>query len=135
MPAPDLSRALPVPWARLDAPHALVAAIVVVAESDVEAERLAMPTALQRSGGCDRIYGLYPTLEDADVTTPADRAFVADWLGKNIVRCTATVKESSVDCSRRRAPICSWVLCTVPELKARLRSYELFRQPTPSKLC
>lgn len=130
LPALSIYRERFRPVGKLAAPYALVAAIVVVAESDAEAERLAMPTALAFLRLRQGIYGPYPTLEDADAAplTPADRAFVADWFGKNIVGSTATVKEKLARLLEATRADELMVLCTVPEPKARLRSYELLRQ-------
>lgn len=118
------------PSDKLSEPHTLIAAIVVVADTDAEAERLAMPTALAFLQLRQGDYGPYPTLEDADqaVLTADDRRFVRDWFEKNVIGSPATVKaklERLLEATRADELM---VLCTVPEPRARVRSYELLKE-------
>jgi luciferase family oxidoreductase group 1 len=130
LPALSIYRERFRPSDKLSKPYALIAAIVVVAESDAEAERLAMPTALAFLRLRQGTYGPYPTLEDADSAhlTLADRAFVADWFGKNIVGSRATVKDKLDRLLEETRADELMVLCTVPDPEARLRSYTLLKE-------
>jgi luciferase family oxidoreductase group 1 len=130
LPALSIYRERFRPSSKLTEPYALIAAIVVVAEADAEAERLAMPTALAFLRLRQGVYGPYPTLEDADaaVLTPGDRAFVRDWFDRNIVGSPATVKAELGRLLETTRADELMVLCTVPEPVARLRSYELLRR-------
>ena len=121
------------PSPALAAPFSLIAAIVVVGETDAEAERLALPTALAFLRLRQGEYGPYPTLEDAANAqlNAGERAFVADWLDKNIVGGPSTVRtklDRLLEATRADELM---VLTTVPEPEARKRSYSLLRELHP----
>ena len=120
LPALALYRERFRPSEKLANPYALIAAIVVVAESDAEAERLAMPTALAFLRLRQGVYVPYPTLEDADTArlTPADRVFVDDWFDRNIVGGPARVREKLGHLLELTQADELMVLCTVPRSSA-----------------
>jgi luciferase family oxidoreductase group 1 len=120
------------PSEKLSAPYAMIAAIVVVAETDAEAERLAMPTALSFLRLRQGERGPYPTLEEADAAvaelSPVQHAFIRDWFGQNIVGGPEKVKAELWRLLELTRADELMVLCTVPDLAARLRSYELLKK-------
>ena len=121
------------PSAVLQRPHAMVAVMVIAADTDQEALRLALPCALAflriRLG--ER--GPYPTCEDAEQYpwSPAERVFAEDWLKKNVVGGAASVRaqlEALVAATQADELM---VLCTAPEPAARQRTYSLLRELYP----
>ena len=130
LPALALYREQFRPSAALDRPQAMIGAIVVVADTDAEARRLALPTALAflrlRQGNP----GQYPTLEQAEAHpwSAQERTFAEDWLSLNVVGGPDSVRrqlDRLLDATRVDELM---VLCAVPDPEARRRSYTLLRE-------
>jgi luciferase family oxidoreductase group 1 len=130
LPALELYRTTFRPSAALTQPEAMIGAVVIVAETDGEAQRLALPSALAflrvRQGKPDA----YPTIEEAETYpwTPEERAFAEKWLAQNIVGSPASVRkqlDQLVEVTRADELM---VLCAVPDAEARKRSYTLLRE-------
>ena len=122
------------PSAALDRPYAMVAAMVIAAETNREAQRLALPMALAFLRIRTNRRGPYPTCEEAEQYpwTPPERDFAEDWLRKNVVGSPASVKiqlDALVAATRADEVM---VLCTAPDPQARQRSYTLLRELYPS---
>jgi luciferase family oxidoreductase group 1 len=121
------------PSAVLQKPHAMVAVMVIAADSDQEALRLALPCALAflrlRQGG----RGPYPTCEDAEQYdwSPVERTFAEEWLKRNVVGGPASVRAQLEDLVAATKADELMVLCTTPEPAARQRTYSLLRELYP----
>lgn len=130
LPALKLYRDTFRPSAALVKLEAMIGAIVIVAETDAEAQRLALPTALAflrlRQGKRD----VNPTIEEAQAYpwTSEERAFAERWLAQNVVGSPASVKKQLDDLLEATRADELMVLCTVPEAEARKRSYTLLRE-------
>jgi luciferase family oxidoreductase group 1 len=130
LPALKLYRDRFKPSKALPEPHAMVAVIAIVADTDAEAMRLALPNALAflriRQGGA----GPYPTVEEAEAYKWSDveRAFADDWMSRNLVGSPTSVKrqlDGLLDATKADELM---VLCTAPVAEARLRTYTLLRE-------
>jgi luciferase family oxidoreductase group 1 len=121
------------PSAVLQRPHAMVAVMVIAADTEQEALRLALPCALAtlrlRQGG----RGPYPTCEDAaDYDWSAlEQAFAEEWLKKNVVGGPASVRAQLEELVSATKADELMVLCTAPEAPARQRTYSLLRELYP----
>jgi luciferase family oxidoreductase group 1 len=129
LPALELYRKTWSPSAVLSQPEAMIGAIVIVAETDAEARRLALPSALAfmrvRQGKREP----YPTIEEAEAYpwTAEERAFAEKWFANNVVGSPASVRkqlDELLDATRADELM---VLCAVPDVEARRRSYTLLR--------
>jgi luciferase family oxidoreductase group 1 len=122
------------PSSVLQRPHAMVAVMVIAADTDQEALRLALPCALAflrlRQGG----RGPYPTCEDAEQYpwSPVERMFAEDWLKKNVVGGPASVRAQIDALVAATNADELMVLCTAPEPAARQHAYSLLRELYPS---
>ena len=111
-------------------PRSMIGAIVVVADTDEEARRLALPNALAflrlRRGSP----GAYPTIEDAErhPWTPDEREFAETWLASNVVGGPASVRTQLAALLEATRVDELMVLCAVPDAAARQRSYTLLRE-------
>jgi alkanesulfonate monooxygenase SsuD/methylene tetrahydromethanopterin reductase-like flavin-dependent oxidoreductase (luciferase family) len=111
----------------------MVAVMVIAADSDQEALRLALPCALAflrlRQGG----RGPYPTCEDAEQYdwSPVERTFAEEWLKRNVVGGPASVRAQLEDLVAATKADELMVLCTTPEPAARQRTYSLLRELYP----
>jgi luciferase family oxidoreductase group 1 len=127
LPALALYRERFRPSAVLDQPYALVAASVLVADTDERARQLALPGALQflrlRRGDPGQV----PTVEEAEryPYTPLERRFVDDRLAAQIVGAPATVLDGLRELVSRTAADELMVVTTTHDGADRLRSYEL----------
>ncbi|MDI1442832.1 LLM class flavin-dependent oxidoreductase [Polyangium sp. 6x1] len=130
LPALELYRGTFHPSAALPRPEAMIGAIVIVADTDAEARRLALPSALAflrvRQGKRDP----YPTMEEAEAYswTWEERAFAEQWLAQNVVGDPASVRKQLdhlLDATRVDELM---VLCAIPDAEARKRSYTLLRE-------
>jgi luciferase family oxidoreductase group 1 len=133
LPALALYRASFRPSAALAKPYALIAAMVIAAETQQAAQRLALPGALAflrlRTGRP----GPYPTVEDAEryPWTPQEQAFAEDWLGRNVVGSPAAVR-TQVDALVAATQADElMVLCLAPEPVARQGTYRILRDLYP----
>ncbi|MDC0748227.1 LLM class flavin-dependent oxidoreductase [Polyangium mundeleinium] len=130
LPALDLYRKSFSPSAVLAQPEAMIGAIVIVADTDAEARRIALPGALAflrvRQGKREP----YPTIEEAEAYpwAPEERAFVENWFAQNIVGGPASVREQLDKLLEATRADELMVLCAVPDAEARNRSYTLLRE-------
>jgi luciferase family oxidoreductase group 1 len=130
LPALRAYRACFKPSDVLKKPYAMVAALAVLADSDVEAERLALPNALAFLRLRRGEPGLYPTVQEAQAHpwTPMEREFAADRMDGNLVggpqRARAQMEKLLSDTKADELML----LCAVPDHAARKRSYTLLRQ-------
>lgn len=114
----------------LDRPYAMVAASVLVAPTDAEARRLALPGALQflrlRQGNP----GLVPTPEEAESYpySPLERQFVEDRLAAQIIGAPQTVLAGVRELVERTACDELMVVTGAYDAADRLRSYELLAE-------
>lgn len=108
-------------------PYAMICAAVLAADTDAEARRLAMPSALQflrlRMGNP----GLVPTPEEAAAHpySPAERAFVEQRLAGQVIGSPATVREGVRALVERTGVQELMVTASTHAPADRLRSYEL----------
>jgi luciferase family oxidoreductase group 1 len=118
------------PSASLSKPEAMIAATVIVADTDAEARRLALPNALAFLRLRQGQTGPYPTVEDAEAYpwTPGERAFAEDWLAANVVGGPASVRAQLDRLLAATRADELMVLCTAPDPAARRRSYTLLRE-------
>ncbi len=123
------------PSPALAAPQAMIGAIVVVADTDAEARRLALPNALAFLRLRRGRPGAYPSLEEtaAYAWAPDERAFADDWLATNVVGSPASVRQQldALVAATRVDEL--MVLCAVPDPEARRRSYTLLRELYPAR--
>ncbi|MDI3283465.1 LLM class flavin-dependent oxidoreductase [Polyangium sp. 15x6] len=130
LPALELYRKTFSPSAVLSQPEAMIGAIVIVADTDAEARRLALPSALAfmrvRQGKREP----YPTIEEAETYpwAPEEQAFAEKWLAQNIVGGPASVREQLEKLLDETRADELMVLCVVPDAEARKRSYTLLRE-------
>ncbi len=114
----------------LAAPQAMIGAIVVVADTDDEARRLALPTALAFLQLRRGRPGRYPTLEDAAAFpfTADEREFVDGWMAGNVIGGPRSVR-AQLDALLAATRVDElMVLCAIPDPEARQRSYTLLRE-------
>jgi luciferase family oxidoreductase group 1 len=118
------------PSPKLAKPQAIVAAIVIVADTDAEAQRLALPNALAFLRLRQGAPGAYPTLEEAESYpwSPPERAFAEQWLSLNVIGSPTSVRKQLDKLLADTAADELMVLCAVPDPAARLRSYELLHE-------
>jgi luciferase family oxidoreductase group 1 len=133
LPALQLYREAFRPSAALQRPHSMVAAMVFVADTDQQALRLALPSALAFLHRRQGKSGPSPTCEDAERYgwSPMERMFVEDWLKKNVVGSPASVRAQFDALALATKADELMVLCTAPEPVARQRSYTLLRELYP----
>jgi luciferase family oxidoreductase group 1 len=133
LPALELYRERFVRSNVLERPHAMVAAMVFVADTDREALRQALPSALAFLHRRQGKSGPSPTCEDAEqyAWSAMERQFVEEWLKKNVVGGPASAR-AQVDALVAATKADElMVLCTAPEPAARQRSYALLRELYP----
>ncbi|WP_437337525.1 LLM class flavin-dependent oxidoreductase [Sorangium sp. So ce394] len=130
LPALKLYRELFQPSPALSQPYAMIAATVIVADTDAEARRLALPTALAflrvRQGKREA----YPTIEEAEAHpwTEEERAAAEKWFAQNVVGDPASVRKQLDELLEATRADELMVLCAVPDAEARQRSYALLRE-------
>jgi alkanesulfonate monooxygenase SsuD/methylene tetrahydromethanopterin reductase-like flavin-dependent oxidoreductase (luciferase family) len=111
----------------LQQPYSMIAASVLAAETDAEAQRLALPGALQflrlRQGNP----GLVPTPEEAAAYpySAQEQAFVDDRLGGQVIGSPDTVRDGVRALVERTAVDELMVVTSAHAGPDRLRSYEL----------
>jgi luciferase family oxidoreductase group 1 len=115
------------PSAVLDEPYAMVAASVLVAPTDEEAQRLARPSALQFLRLRQGRPGVVPTPAETDAHpyTEVERRFVEDRLAGQIIGSPATVRAGVHDLVARTGAAELMVVTSTYDSADRLRSYEL----------
>ncbi|HKE17892.1 MAG TPA: LLM class flavin-dependent oxidoreductase [Kofleriaceae bacterium] len=111
-------------------PTTMIGAIVVVADTDAEARRLALPTALAFLRLRQGTPGPYPTVEQAEEYpwSPRERAFAEEWFSLNVVGGPDSVREQLDRLLEATRVDELMVLCAVPDPEARRRSYTLLRE-------
>ena len=118
------------PSAVLQEPYAMIAAAVFTADTDAEARRLAMPSALQflqlRKGNP----GLLPSPEEAAAhpLTELDQAFVEDRLEQQIIGSPDTVRDGVRELLERTAADELMIVTAMHGGADRIRSYELVHE-------
>jgi luciferase family oxidoreductase group 1 len=118
------------PSAVLQEPYAMIAAAVFTADTDAEARRLAMPSALQflqlRKGNP----GLLPSPEEAAThpLTELDQAFVEDRLEQQIIGSPDTVRDGVRELLERTAADELMIVTAMHGGAERIRSYELLHE-------
>jgi luciferase family oxidoreductase group 1 len=127
LPALELYRRTFRPSEVLSEPYCLIAASVLCAPDDAEAQRLALPSALQflqlRLGRP----GAVPTPEEAAAYpyTAEERAFVDQRLGSQVIGSPETVREGVTDLVERTGVDELMVVTSTHDGEDRLRSYRL----------
>jgi luciferase family oxidoreductase group 1 len=118
------------PSAVLQEPYAMIAAAVFTADTDAEARRLAMPSALQFLQLRKGTPGLLPTPEEAAAhpLTELDEAFVEDRLGQQIIGAPDTVRDGVRELLDRTAADELMIVTAMHGGTARIRSYELLHE-------
>ncbi len=133
LPALALYRQRFRPSPKLERPHAMVAASVLIADTDEQAMRLALPNALAFLRIRQGETGMYPSLEEAEAYpwSPPERAFAEEWMSKNVVGSPVSAKKQldALIASTQADEL--MVLCTAPDPVARQRSYTLLRELYP----
>ena len=112
------------------APHSMIGAIVVVAETDEEARRLALPNALAFLRLRRGRPSTYPSLEETAAYPWAadEKAFAESWLASNVVGSPTSVR-AQLDALLAATRVDElMVLCAVPDPEARRRSYTMLRE-------
>jgi luciferase family oxidoreductase group 1 len=134
VPALDLYRHFFRPSETLAEPYAMIAVQVVVADSDAEAERLALPSALSflrlRSGHP----GPLPTPEAAAAHpwTEAERGLVAARQADQAVGSPATVRDRLADLLERTGADELMATTILHDNTDRMRSFSLLRDLVPA---
>ena len=125
------------PSAVLSEPYPMIAAAVLAAETDAEARRLAMPSALQflqlRLGRP----GLVPSPEEAAAYPYSDeeRAFIEDRLAGQVIGAPDTVRDGVRELVERTGVAELMVVTNAHAGADRLRSYELLAAAvTPARI-
>jgi luciferase family oxidoreductase group 1 len=137
LPALRLYRETFRPSAVLSQPYSMIAAAVLAAETDTEARRLAMPSALQflqlRLGRP----GLVPTPEEAAAHPYSDeeRAFVENRLAGQVIGSPDTVRDGITELVERTGVDELMVVTSTHDGADRMRSYELLAAAvTPARI-
>ncbi|MGI5130798.1 LLM class flavin-dependent oxidoreductase [Pseudonocardia sp. CA-107938] len=127
LPALALYRERFRPSAVLQQPYAMIAAAVFAADTDAEARRLAMPSAVQflqlRKGNP----GLLPTPEEAAAhpLSELDEAFIADRMEQQIIGSPDTVRDGVRELLDRTAADELMIVTAMHGAADRIRSYEI----------
>ena len=118
------------PSAALEQPYAMICAAVVAAETDAEARRLAMPSALQFLQLRLGTPGLVPTPEEAAVYPYSDqeRAFIEHRMAGQVIGSPATVRAGVRELVERTGVDELMVTTSTHDPADRIRSYELLSQ-------
>jgi luciferase family oxidoreductase group 1 len=135
LPALALYRETFRPSSVLERPYAMIAASVLAADTDAEARRLALPSALQFLRLRQGAPGLVPTPEEAAAYpyTDGDRRFVEDRMAGQIIGSPDTVRDGVQELLDRTGVDELMVVTGAHDGADRLRSYELLaKQLAPS---
>ena len=133
LPALALYRGSFRPSPALAAPKVMLGVIAIIAETDQEARRLALPTALSFLRLQRNQTGPYPTVEQAEAHpwSFAEKAFVQEWMASNIIGSPVFARRqlnNLIDDTNADELI---VLCTAPNLDSRKKSYAMLRELIP----
>jgi luciferase family oxidoreductase group 1 len=118
------------PSAVLAQPYSMIAASVLVADTDAEARRLAMPGALQFLRLRQGAPGLVPTPEEAGSHpySAEERQFVEDRLAGQVIGAPSTVRDGVHELVERTGVDELMVVTSAHDGADRLRSYELLAE-------
>jgi luciferase family oxidoreductase group 1 len=127
LPALQLYRETFRPSAVLSEPYSMIAAAVLVADSDSEARRLALPGALQFLRLRQGRPGLVPTPQEAAAYpySAEERQFVEERLAGQVIGAPDTVREGVRELVERTGVAELMVVTSAYDGADRLRSYEL----------
>lgn len=133
LPALAAYRAAFKPSEALEKPHAMVAAMVVVAGDDREAKRLAMPNVLAFLRLRQGMPGPYPSLEEAEQYpwSPFELQFADEWRANNLIGSPQSVRKQLDALLESTKADELMALTAVPDPEARRRSYTLLRELHP----
>lgn len=111
----------------LEKPYAMIAASVLAADTDAEARRIALPSALQFLRLRQGLPGLVPTPEEAAAYpfTPEERQAVEERMGTQIIGSPDTVRDGVHELVERTGVDELMVVTNTHDGADRLRSYEL----------
>lgn len=114
----------------LQKPYVMVAAIALVADTEEEAQRQALPMALAFLRTRQGQPGPYPSVAEAESHpwTAAERQFVAQWQRDALVGDPASVRKQLDRLLAATGADELMVLCTAPDAAARKRSYTLLQE-------
>jgi len=115
------------PSAALQQPYAMICAAVLAAETDAEARRLALPSALQFLQLRLGTPGLVPTVEDAAAYPYSDqeRAFIEHRMAGQVIGSPDTVRDGVRALVERTGVDELMVTTSTHDSADRIRSYEL----------
>jgi luciferase family oxidoreductase group 1 len=118
------------PSAVLQEPYAMIAAAVFTADTDAEARRLALPSALQFLQLRKGTPGLLPSPDEAAAQplTELDEAFVEDRMSQQIIGSPDTVRDGVRELLERTAADELMVVTAMHGGIDRIRSYELLHE-------
>ena len=127
LPALALYRETFRPSPLLERPYAMIAASVFAADTDAEAHRIALPSALQFLRLRQGKPGLVPTPDDAAAYpfTPVERQAIDERMGTQIIGSPETVRDGVRELVERTGVDELMVVTNTHDGADRLRSYEL----------
>jgi luciferase family oxidoreductase group 1 len=127
LPALALYRETFRPSPLLERPYAMIAASVFAADTDAEAHRIALPSALQFLRLRQGKPGLVPTPEEAAAYpfTPIERQAIDERMGTQIIGSPETVRDGVRELVERTGVDELMVVTNTHDGADRLRSYEL----------
>lgn len=130
LPALALYRERFRPSAVLQEPYAIVATAVFAADTDAQARRLALPSAVQFLQLRQGRPGLLPTPDEAaaHAMTDFERAFVDDRMEQQIIGASATVRDGVRALLDRTAADELMIVTSMHAGADRIRSYELVHE-------
>jgi luciferase family oxidoreductase group 1 len=134
LPALELYRANFKPSSVLSKPKVMLGVIAVVADTDKEARRLALPGALSFIRLQRNMPGPQPTIEqtEAHPWSFAEKSFAEEWLASHIIGSPITAKRKLNNLLDDTGADELTVLCMAPDAEARRRSYTLLRELVPT---
>jgi luciferase family oxidoreductase group 1 len=134
LPALALYRETFRPSSALERPYTMIAASVLAADTDAEARRLALPSALQFLRLRQGRPGLVPTPEEAAAYpyTDEERLFVEDRMAGQVIGSPDTVRDGVQELLDRTGVDELMVVTSAHDGADRLRSYELLAKVAPA---
>jgi luciferase family oxidoreductase group 1 len=133
LPALELYRASFRPSSVLSKPKVMLGIIAVIADTDKEARRLALPSALSFLRLQQNKPGPQPTIEqtEAHPWTFAEKSFAEEWLASHIIGSPITARRKLNNLLDDTKPDELTALCMAPNAEARRLSYTLLRELLP----
>jgi luciferase family oxidoreductase group 1 len=125
-PALELYRSAFEPVGSLSEPYAMVTAVVVAADTEEEAKRLAAPLGLSMLRSRAGMPGLLPTPDEALAYpySPQEREMISSITGSHVVGAPDTVRKGLLDLLERTRPQELMISTTIGDPAARRRTYE-----------